>query len=125
MKRVVFLAMFLYGLLFAITFVLIPSHDVNALPEYSVQTGEPCATCHYSPSGGGTRTARGQGWIADDKPGTVPDLRSSLKLLGVNLDFNPADYEYIKGEIKPAEPLSIKMDLSQLLHEHLSTYPGN
>ena len=33
---------------------LVPSFKPGeALPEYSAQTGEPCATCHVSPSGGG------------------------------------------------------------------------
>ena len=31
----------------------LPGGRVKALPEYSSQTGEPCATCHLSPSGGG------------------------------------------------------------------------
>ena len=46
----------------------------QALPEYATQTGEPCATCHISPSGGGLRTPRGQAWVGSDKPGAVPAL---------------------------------------------------
>jgi hypothetical protein len=59
------------GLLAALLWAAQPS---LALPEYSVQTGEPCASCHVSPSGGGVRTPRGQAWVAEERPSTVPDL---------------------------------------------------
>ncbi len=32
----------------------------GALPSYATQTGEPCATCHVDPAGGGTLTAAGE-----------------------------------------------------------------
>jgi mono/diheme cytochrome c family protein len=45
-----------------------------ALPEYATRTGEPCATCHVNPAGGGARTVRGSLWVAAGKPDTVPPL---------------------------------------------------
>ena len=64
---------FLVGLVFvvALALVLVASQPTGALPEYSEQTGEPCAGCHISPSGGGLRTPRGQAWVASAKPGAV------------------------------------------------------
>ena len=64
----------------------------RAMPEYATQLGEPCATCHISPAGGGLRTARGQAWVASDKPGAVPSIEEAMKLLGVKATVNPADY---------------------------------
>ena len=57
-----------------------------------LQTGEPCATCHVSPSGGGPRTPRGQAWVGEGKPGEVPDLVAALDALGVTLEVNEAYY---------------------------------
>lgn len=37
---------------------------VAALPQYATATGQPCATCHVNPAGGGTLTARGQAFAA-------------------------------------------------------------
>ncbi len=45
-----------------------------ALPEYATRTGEPCATCHVNPAGGGARTVRGSLWVAAGKPDVVPPL---------------------------------------------------
>src|SRR5512135_258815 len=49
----------------------------QALPEYATRTGEPCATCHVNPAGGGPRTVRGNLWIAAGKPDKVPALPGS------------------------------------------------
>jgi mono/diheme cytochrome c family protein len=49
----------------------------HALPEYATRTGEPCATCHVNPAGGGPRTVRGSLWIAAGKPDKVPPLPGS------------------------------------------------
>jgi mono/diheme cytochrome c family protein len=54
---------------------LTPGH---ALPEYAMRTGEPCATCHVSPGGGGPRTLRGLLWASRGKPEKVPDLPNIL-----------------------------------------------
>jgi hypothetical protein len=125
MKRFSFL-LCLFGIFFVfLAFLTRPFGEALALPEYSAQTGEPCATCHISPSGGGSRTPRGQAWIAGDKPGTVPDLLSSLELLGVDLDFDPADYTDVPDVVPPAQPMPIQPGEAEVLHQHLSEYPGN
>lgn len=127
MKRTLFLG-FIIAWLVALTVLMIkPTANVQALPEYSAQTGETCATCHISPSGGGARTPRGQAWIADGKPGTVLDLLSALNLLGVNLTADPADFTDAPApdEVDPAEPLLLDPGQADLLHQHLSEYPGN
>src|SRR5512138_2407057 len=48
--------------------------QAHALPEYATRTGEPCATCHVNPAGGGARTARSALWIAAGRPDKVPEL---------------------------------------------------
>ena len=48
-----------------------PAH---ALPEYAARTGEPCATCHVNPGGGGPRTLRGLLWAGSGRPDQVPIL---------------------------------------------------
>ena len=125
MKRSLALGLIAVYLIFLLILMIRPGSAVQALPEYSAQTGETCATCHISPSGGGARTPRGQAWIADDKPGTVLDLLSALELLGVNLDVDPADYSDVPDEISPAQPLSVEPGQVEALHQHLSEYPGN
>ena len=60
---------------------LTPGH---ALPEYAMRTGEPCATCHVSPGGGGPRTLRGLLWSARGKPDKVPDLPNLLIAPGIS-----------------------------------------
>jgi hypothetical protein len=125
MKRIFVLGWLCIALAVLLAFLLWPVGGVQALPEYSAQTGEPCSTCHVSPSGGGSRTPRGQAWIAAEKPGTVPDLLSSLDLLGVDLDIDPADFTDVPDEIPPAQPLQLKAGQAESLYGHLSTYPGN
>jgi hypothetical protein len=125
MRRILLLGCICLGLVVFLALLSWPIGEARALPEYSAQTGEPCATCHVSPSGGGSRTPRGQAWIAAEKPGTVPDLLSSLELLGVNLDIDPTDFTDVPGEISPAEPLPLKPGQTEPLYQHLSTYPGN
>lgn len=48
--------------------------SAHALPEYAARTGQPCATCHVNPAGGGPRTLRGLLWVAQGKPDKVPPL---------------------------------------------------
>jgi mono/diheme cytochrome c family protein len=57
---------------------------VHALPEYAVQTGEPCATCHVSAGGGGPRTLRGLLWAARGRADRVPELPGALIAPGVD-----------------------------------------
>lgn len=54
------------------------SHPAHALPEFSRNTGEPCATCHVNPGGGGPRTLRGALWAARGRPDAVPTLPGVL-----------------------------------------------
>jgi len=51
---------------------------VHALPEFAERTGEPCATCHVNPGGGGPRTLRGLLWAARGRPDLVPELPGAL-----------------------------------------------
>lgn len=96
-----------------------------ALPEYSTQTGEPCASCHASPSGGGVRTPRGQAWVGGGRGGSVPALTEALALLGVRLTVDEADYVAAPGatgEIAPLQPASAE---AQKLGEWLRNREGN
>lgn len=102
-----------------------PKDHARALPEYSAQVGEPCATCHISPSGGGSRTPRGQAWVGSDKPGAVPDLLAALELLGVHLDVDESQFTTVPEEIPPAQPLQLDAGQLQAVHERLRDYDGN
>lgn len=97
----------------------------QALPEYSAQTGEPCATCHVSPSGGGVRTPRGQAWVGEGKPGTVPALVAALEALGVRLNVDESDYQTVPTEIAPAEPLPVAPAVLDEVHRWVSARDGN
>ena len=97
----------------------------QALPEYSAQTGEPCATCHISSSGGGLRTPRGQAWVGTGKAGTVPDLAGSLEILGVHTEVDKSAYVSVLGAVPAAKPLSLRPGQAQAIHEWLKHYEGN
>lgn len=60
------------------------AQPAHVLPEYASRTGEPCATCHVSPGGGGPRTLRGLLWAARGKPDQVPTLPGVLIAPGVS-----------------------------------------
>ena len=105
--------------------VLHPVTTASALPEYSAQTGEPCATCHISPSGGGSRGPRGQAWVASSKPGTVPDLIQSLDILGVHLDVDESQFKAAPDPLPEAPPLSVEPVELEALQRWLQEYPGN
>ena len=97
----------------------------QALPEYSAQTGEPCATCHLSPSGGGSRTVRGQAWVGSGKPGVVPLVEDALELLGINLSVDPDDF-LSSGQVpEPPQPLVISAGDAMDTHQWLLQYEGN
>lgn len=102
-----------------------PGESAQALPEYSAQTGEPCASCHLSPSGGGQRGPRGQAWVGSGKPGQVPDLIAALELLGVRLEADPADYAAPADSASPAQPLHVVTGETQEIQQKLREYPGN
>jgi mono/diheme cytochrome c family protein len=109
----------------ALALALIPNSSAKALPEYASQTGEPCATCHVSPSGGGPRGPRGQAWVASSKPGAVPDLITSLELLGVELTADPAYFTVTDLEVQEPEAPEIPSRQGQPLYRWLSQYDGN
>ncbi len=83
--------------------MLASSPQVHALPEYTRRTGEPCATCHVSPGGGGPRTLRGMLWAARGRPDRVPTLPNMLIAPGVKngaelYDIACAACHGVKGE---------------------------
>ena len=117
----------LLGILFLVTalfLALLPVSSADALPEYASQTGEPCASCHVSPSGGGPRGPRGQAWVASGKPGAVPDTLQSLELLGVELNVDPAYFTETTPQV-PAEALEVAPGQGQPLYRWLNSYDGN
>jgi hypothetical protein len=122
MKTLMTLLILLITVVLALTFTGRPT---QALPEYAAQTGEPCASCHISPSGGGLRTPRGQAWVGAGKPAAVPNLTESLSLLGVHLTMNEQDYVAPAGPIPPAAPLRFKTGQAEKIHAWLKDYPGN
>jgi mono/diheme cytochrome c family protein len=124
MKRyvfIVFLFLSIGGLVISATI----AEKANALPEYAAQTGEPCATCHVSPSGGGPRTPRGQAWVAEKKPSTVPDLVAALEALGVHLTTDLSAYQSPAEPPAPAQPLQVEPIQARQIQEWLSAYDGN
>jgi mono/diheme cytochrome c family protein len=109
----------------ALLLALIPASTAGALPEYSSQTGEPCASCHISPSGGGPRGPRGQAWVASSKPGAVPDTLKALELLGVELTVDPAYFTVTDLEVQEPEALETTSGQGQPLYRWLNQYDGN
>ncbi len=97
----------------------------QALPEYAAQTGEPCSSCHISPSGGGPRGPRGQAWVASNKPGAIPDLMASLELLGVELSVDQTYFTVADPQVQEAEALDVAPAQSKKLFHWLSQYDGN
>lgn len=74
----------LAGLVFWVTSSVTNPGTAHALPEYANRTGEPCATCHVNPGGGGPRTLRGLLWAARGKPDAVPELPNVLLAPGIS-----------------------------------------
>jgi len=116
------------GILFLVTVLflaLLPASSAGALPEYASQTGEPCASCHISPSGGGPRGPRGQAWVASETPGFVPDTLESLELLGVELSVDPAYFTVTDLHVQKPEALETTSGEGQPLYRWLNNYDGN
>ena len=110
----------------ALFLAFLPASSAQALPEYSAQTGEPCFSCHVSPSGGGPRGPRGQAWVASSKPGAVPDTFEALELLGVELKVNPAYFTVADLDVQEAEALETTSGQGhQPLYRWLRGYDGN
>jgi hypothetical protein len=124
MKRIL---LFCGGLLVLTALILAIVHVPagRALPEYSAQTGEPCATCHVSPSGGGPRGPRGLAWVASNKPSAVPDLVQSLQLLGVELTADPSDFKASDAQVPEAGKLEVQPWQGKPLYQWLNDYDGN
>ena len=53
---------------------LMSTRTAAGMPDYAGRTGEPCATCHVNPAGGGRLNPRGQAWVAAGRPDKVPQL---------------------------------------------------
>ena len=109
----------------ALLLALLPASTAGALPEYSAQTGEPCATCHVSPSGGGPRGPRGQAWVASGKPGAVPDTLQALEALGVELTVDPAYFTVADLDVQEPEALETTSGSGRPLYRWLNDYDGN
>ena len=124
MKRfLILLSVLILVTMLFLALLSVPS--AGALPEYSAQTGEPCASCHISPSGGGPRGPRGQAWVASDKPGAVPDTLEALELLGVELSVDPTYFKVTDLEIQEPEALETTSVQGQPLYRWLNDYDGN
>ncbi len=115
----------LLAMLATIGGVALASRPAQALPEYAAQMGEPCASCHVSPSGGGPRSPRGLAWVAAGKLGAVPDLAQALEALGVHTQANPGDFQAPPGTPSPAAPLQLKQGQAGAYYRWLQNYPGN
>ena len=102
-----------------------PAATTQALPEYAAQTGEPCSTCHASPSGGGPRTPRGQAWVAAGKSGGVPDLAHSLELLGVTMKVDPSYYTAVVDPPQAPAAVTAAPARDTKLYRWLGQYDGN
>ena len=105
--------------------LLIAAGPSRAMPEYATNLGEPCATCHISPAGGGLRTARGLAWVAEEKPDAVPSIEEAMQILGVKATVNPADYIAAPLPRPTPEPLRPAEWPGKNRHEWLSDYDGN
>lgn len=99
--------------------------SVQAMPEYATRTGEPCGSCHVSAAGGGLRTPRGQAWVAQARPNSVPALTESLTILGVKLTTNPADYAAPTTPPPPPATLATRYEHKMALILRLLDYGGN
>ena len=122
MKRLLWLTVLVTTVILALA---LTGPSTHALPEYSTQTGEPCASCHISPSGGGLRTPRGQAWVGAGKPGTVPDLTAALESLGVHITIDAGAYTTVPESIPPAQPVRLGPGQARSLHDWLKDYEGN
>lgn len=125
MKRLSILLFLLVLVLGVVIASLAHPGMARALPEYSAQTGEPCATCHLSPSGGGPRGPRGQAWVGGGKPGSVLSLVESLDFLGIKIESDPADFLPSGQPVQPAQPLQTSVEASEQIHSWLRDYDGN
>lgn len=97
----------------------------RAMPEYAARVGEPCATCHVSPAGGGLRNVRGQAWVASDKPAVVPSTEDALKILGVQLPADMSIYTAAPATIPTPAPMKSRAEKFLSLFDTLILREGN
>jgi mono/diheme cytochrome c family protein len=120
---------FLILILLAIIIPFLPATQTSAMPEYATRVGEPCGSCHTSAAGGGLRSPRGQAWVAQGKLNTVPTMDESLKILGVKVTTDPADYlappPSTTAQGAPAAPLATRYERKMMLLMRLLEYGGN
>ena len=116
---------FLILILLTIVLPFLPASQTSAMPEYATRVGEPCGSCHTSAAGGGLRSPRGQAWVAQGKLNTVPTMDESLKILGVNVTTDPADYLAPTTASVPAAPLATRYERKMMLLMKLLEHGGN
>jgi hypothetical protein len=97
----------------------------RAMPEYATRVGEPCASCHFSPSGGGLRNVRGQAWVALEKPSSVPSTADALKMLGVQLPSDMSVYTNAPAMLPTPSPFKTRAQSYMSLVGRLLNYEGN
>ena len=112
-------------ILLAIIIPFFSAAQTLAMPEYATRVGEACGTCHTSAAGGGLRNPRGQAWVAQGKLNTVPTMDESLKILGVKVTTDPADYLAPTTAPAPAAPLATRYERKMMLLMKLLEYGGN
>ncbi len=122
MKRVPLL---LLVLILTLSFVFYLAAPTSAMPEYATRTGEPCASCHVSPAGGGLRNLRGQAWVLEDKPGIVPSTTEALAALGIQLPSDMTVYTVAPATQPAAALLAVPAARVTPLFPTLSAYEGN
>ena len=117
--------LFTITILLTILIPFLPATQTSAMPEYATRVGEPCGTCHTSAAGGGLRNPRGQAWVAQGKLNTVPTMDESLKILGVKVTTDPADYIAPTTAPAPAAPLATRYERKMMLLMRMLEYSGN
>ena len=117
--------LFTITILLTILIPFLPATQTSAMPEYATRVGEPCGSCHTSAAGGGLRNPRGQAWVAQGKLNTVPTMDESLKILGVKVTTDPADYIAPTTAPAPAAPLATRYERKMMLLMKLLEYDGN
>ncbi len=115
----------LLALILTLLLVLSLALPASAMPEYATLTGEPCASCHVSPAGGGLRNLRGQAWVLQDKPSIVPSTSEALTALGIQLPSDMSIYTLAPATAPAAAPLAASVTRVVPLFPTLSAYEGN
>ncbi len=115
----------LLALVLTLLLVFYLAMPASAMPEYATLTGEPCASCHVSPAGGGLRNLRGQAWVLQDKPSAVPSTTEALAALGIQLPSDMSIYTVAPATAPAAAPLAVPATRFTPLFSTLCAYEGN